>query len=82
VSFLLTRKKTKTAFQLIETPAIDGLSETVFSVIALYAEGDITVSRLAYDISRNERKAKLIFTSLKSKSPTKEHFLDSVCELV
>lgn len=79
---MITRKKIKTAFQLIETPAIDGLSETVFSVIALYVEGDTTVSRFAYDISRNEKRAKLILGSLKSKAPEKDCFFDSVCDLV
>ena len=79
---MLTRKNTKTVFQLIETPAIDGLSKTVFSVIALYVEGDITFSRLAYDISRNEKRAKLILGLLNSNPPKKDCFIDSVCDLV
>ena len=79
---MITKLKTKSAFQLIETPAIDGMTASVFSIIALYPNGDIIRSALAYDVSRDKERAIRILDLIKKYSPQKEDFYDCVSELL
>ena len=78
----MTTCKTKPIFQLIETPAIDGMSKSVFSIIGLYPKEDFPESELAYDVSRNKEKAEELLKSLRRYLPEKENFYDFIGELL
>ena len=79
---LITKCKVKPTFQLIETPAIDGMSKSVFSIIGLYPKEDFPESTLAYDVSRNKEKAESVLASLLRCLPERCDFYDFIGELL
>ncbi len=75
-------KSEKAVFQLIETPPIDNKSSSVYSILALYSDGEVISSRFAYDISRVRKNAEQLLGTLQSSSPAKDEIIDCICELL
>lgn len=73
--------KRDTVFQLALTKDIDG-SGDVYSLLALYPNGETYISRFVYDITRIKEKAENILGTVRNGSPGEDELVEFISELL